>query len=400
MNKAKSQVTMLIIFSLVVFIAVSLVLYLSKSSIKRQSSQSIKKIQETALDTQPIKEFVTKCLDKLSKDALILIGKQGGYVYAIQGGTLVDYQNTDEGKFYVKNSDINVAYNIKIPSYNIFPYTSDIPDYPWVLFPYKDESNKESFEGIFGMDNMPPLTSSGGSHSIQAQIEAFVDNNMPKCADFSFFKKQGFDIFMNSSETSVIIGSSDISVKSKIPITITNPATKKSAEISEFSTNINTRLRDIYYFTKELIENDIENIKFNINDIGNSRDSLGVRLVKDAYSNDDLVIVSDEKSSIYGKPFEYIFARKNRAPALYYIRKSTLEFESNHLITEADLLQGNELKAEDPDEDSYRFTIKALASNPELPVRLDRPQIKFRIEVSDGKLLDYQDITVKRLPIT
>lgn len=399
MNKAKSQVTMLIIFGLVLFIAVSLVIYFSKSSIKRQSSQSIKKIQETTIDTQPIKEFVTKCLDKLSKDALILIGKQGGYIYASQGGTLVDYQNTDEGKFFARNGDSNVAYNIKMPSYNIFPYTSEIPDYPWAMFPYKD-SNKESFEGIFGMDNIPPLTPSGGPHSIQTQIETFVDNNMPKCADFSFFKKQGFDIFMNSSKTSVIIGSSDISVKSKIPITINNPTTKKFAEIIDFSTNIDTRLRDIYYFTKELIDYDIENIKFNINDAGNNRDSLSVRLVKDVYSNDDLVVVSDEKSLIYGKPFEYAFARKNRAPALYYLRKSTLEFEQNHMITEADLLQGNELKAEDPDEDSYRFTIKSLSSNPELPTRLDRPQIKFRIEVSDRELSDYQDITVKRLPIT
>ena len=65
---------MLMIVGLVLFIIVSFVLYLSKSAVKKQSQQSIKKTQETAMDTKPIKEFVNKCLDKLAKDAVVLIG--------------------------------------------------------------------------------------------------------------------------------------------------------------------------------------------------------------------------------------------------------------------------------------------------------------------------------------
>ena len=145
--KSKSQVTMLMIVGLVLFIVISLVLYLSKSAVKKQGQQNIKKTHESAIETQPIKEFVVKCLDKLAKDAIVLLGRQGGYIYTSQGGTLIDYQETDEGIFFVKHDGMNVAYNILPPKFAIPPYSSDVPDYPWITFPYKTAiSNAEVFE--------------------------------------------------------------------------------------------------------------------------------------------------------------------------------------------------------------------------------------------------------------
>ncbi len=392
-NSIKSQVTMLMIVGLVLFIIVSLVLYLSKSAVKKQSVQNIKKTQETAIEIQPVKEFVTKCLDKLSKDAITLLGKQGGYIYASQGGTLVDYADTDEGLFFVKHNGLNVAYNILPPKFVLPPYSSEIPDYPWTTFPYRTAtSSAEIFEGFFGISNIPPLNSSEGPNSIQTQIETFIDNNIASCTDFSIFEKQGLSIEMQPSKTFVIIGSGDVSVASKISITITNQATKEFTDLNEFSTNLNIRLKDVYFFTKELIENDIKNIKFNLRSTNNSKDFINIKLIENVFSNDDLLIVTDEKSLISSKPFEYIFARRNRAPALYYIRKTTLEFQQNYEIKKEDLLQNTELKATDPDEDNYTFTIK-----PSLPKILNIPQIKFKIEVSDEQLSDYQIIIVNRI---
>ena len=69
------------------------------------------------------------------------------------------------------------------------------------------------------------------------------------------------------------------------------------------------------------------------------------------------VIITDEKILINGKPYEYIFSRRNRAPALHYIRNNVLQFEHGFTIKEPDLLQ-EKLKAEDPDEDSLEFNIK------------------------------------------
>ena len=76
----RSQITMMIIVGLVLFILVGIVFYISKSAVKKTSQQGIKTSQDTALDTQPIKEFVSKCQDKLAKEAVMLMGKQGGYI--------------------------------------------------------------------------------------------------------------------------------------------------------------------------------------------------------------------------------------------------------------------------------------------------------------------------------
>ena len=407
MKKVKSQVTMLMIVGLVLFIIVSLVLYLSKSAVKKQSQQSIKKTQETAIDTQPIKEFVNKCVDKLAKDAVVLLGKQGGYIYASQGGTLVDYSDTDEGLFFVKYNNYNVAYNIFPPKFTVPPYSSEIPDYPWPTFPYKTANeNAEIFDGFFGISNLPPLNSSEGSNSIQTQIETFIDHNIAGCADLSLFKSQGYEIDVGSSKTQVTIGSRDVRVKSEMPIKITNLAAKETTEIKDFSTEIKINLRDSYLLVKGIIENDIKNIKFGINDTENNKDPVKIKLIKNIFSDDikkiktDLLIVTDQESLVYGKPFEYIFARRNRAPALYYIKTNAFSFPDGYLINKSDLLQNKPLRADDPDEDNYIYNIyvgefgQSLA---QFPKKLNVQQIKFRVEVSDGQLRDYQMLTVNRI---
>lgn len=393
MKKVKSQVTMLMIVGLVLFIVISLVLYLSKSAIRKQSQQSIKKTQETAIESQPVKEFVSKCLDKLAKDAIVLLGKQGGYIYTSQGGTLIDYGDTDEGLFFVNHQGLKVAYNILPPKFAISPYSSEIPDYPWLAFPYlTPTSNAESFGGFFGINSMPPLYSTDGPNSIQTQIENFIDSNMFSCLDFNIFEKQGLGIAARPAKTSAIIGSSDVAIKSTIPMSITNPKTNEVSELSDFSASVNIRLRDNYFFARELIENDIRNVKFDIGDVKNNKDFLDVSLIKNVFSNDDLIIITDGKSLINGNPYEYVFARRNRNPSLYYIRKNVLEFPQGYIINMSSLTSNQKLKAEDPDEDNMTFTV-----NPGLPKVFNVPQLKFKIEVSDGQLSDYQVITVNRI---
>lgn len=405
---ARSQVTMLLIIGLLLFIVVSLVLYLSKSAIKKNTQQSIKKVQETALETNPIKEFVAKCLDKLTKDSLVLLGSQGGVIYKGQGGVTLAPPKTSEGMLFVKYNNYNVSYNIMPPSfaaaYDDISYSSNTNngDYPWKIFPYTERYANEKFEGYFGISYLPPINSSEGPHSFQDQMESFINNNMAACANFNIFKEQGINVAMKKPNTTVIIGSGDISVKSKIPITITDAKTKESSQLSEFSTNVNVRLKEIYFFAKNLIRNDTRSIKF---DMGNAenRDFMTVAVVKNEYPyNDetkakaDIIIITDQKSLVNGRQFQYIFARKNRAPALYYIINNVVEFDADELIDESKLLQGYQKNAEDPDEDQLSYSVYAqLPGNPESAI-LDQPSITFRVEVADGALKDWQEIFVKR----
>lgn len=405
-HKLKSQITMLMIIGLALFIIVSFVFYLSKSAIKKQSQQNIKKTHETAIDTQPIKEFINKCLDKLAKDALVLLGKQGGYIYTSQGGTLIDYSDTDEGLFFIKHDNLKVAYNILPPKFAVAHYSSDIPDYPWTTFPYKsDASNEETFEGFFGISNLPPLNPSGGPNSIQSQIEAFIDNNIAACADFNLFKSQGYDIHIGKSKTHVTIGNADFRIKSEMPTKIENIVSKETSEIKEFSADMQVNLLNSYFFAKYLIENDVKNIKFNISTAGYNA-ATSIQLIKNVFSDGsrkikaDLVILTDESSLIYGKPLKYTFAIRNRAPALYYIRPNVFSFPEGYLINETDILKNNPLAAGDPDDDALTFKIYSTEFGNQaasFPIKLVLPHMKFRIEVNDGQLSDYQVITVNKI---
>lgn len=394
----KSQITMIMIMGIVIFIVIGLVLYLSKNVVKK-SAQSTEKITQTiALETQPIREFAANCLDKLSKDALVLLGKQGGYIYTSQGGTLISFSDSDEGVLFIKNNNENTVYNIKPLLLNVpLPYSTSIPDYPWATFPYEPvNKNIKTFNGIFGINSMPPLNTSQGPHSIQMQIETFIDANMEKCLDFSTFANEGYDVKAAKSKTKVFIGARDISIVSEIPLKVTNTKTREEAEFKDFSTVLSIRLGEMYYFIKEIIGKDISQINFNISDNANNKNSFSIKVLENTYQKDDLISVRDQQSIIYGQPFEYVFGRKNRAPALYYIKDQVLELEQGHQINQNDIIRDSELKADDPDEDSPTIKIEALLSNPDLPTVLDRPQIKFKVEASDGTLSDYQIITINR----
>ncbi len=394
----KSQVTMLMIVGIVMFMAIGLILYLSKTIIKKSGQALEKKIQTAALEPQPIKEFVASCLDKLSKDALVLLGKQGGYLYTSQGGTLIPFSDSDEGVFFIKNNGLNIVYNIKPIYLQVpLPYSTSIPEYPWATFPYGPiNQNTKAFNGIFGINAMPPLNKSQGPHSIQAQIEAFIDSNMETCLDFSIFRNQGYDIQSSKSKTKVLIGARDVSIASEIPLKITNNNTQEKTELKDFLTVLDVRLSEMYYFAKEIIEKDVGQITFDIKDPANNKNYFNIKVTDNIHQKDDLISIEDGQSLVYGQPFEYAFGRKNMAPALYHIRNPVIVLPPNYIIYQEDILQDSELKAEDPDEDTPIITIKAQLSNPDLPTILDRPQIKFKIEANDGLLSDYQIITVNR----
>src|SRR3989344_4206402 len=293
MKFKRSQITMIMIVGLLLFIVVSFLLYLSKSSVKKQGQISLRGVHQTSIDTLPIKNFVTNCVDKLAKESFLILGRQGGYLYRSQGGTLVDYdEENDEGLFFVRYNGNDVVYNILPPRFESSLYTIKIPNYPWRNFPYSS-SGTEVFDGFFGLNNMPFLYSYQGPHSIQAQIESYIDNNLEDCLGLDYLENQSYDIEIKKSTTQVIIGSSSLNVKLDLPITIRNQKNKETFEASKFSSNVDLRLKDIYSYVKDIIDNDIKNIKF---DIANPADpSLRINVIKDINNKDDIIIITDGK---------------------------------------------------------------------------------------------------------
>src|SRR3989338_4239407 len=96
-NMKKSQLTMIMIVGLVLFIMVALLLYLSKSNLTKKAQNEAKKIQESSIEPIALKDYVQQCLDKSAKEGVFQIGQQGGFLLSSQGGPQVDYGDSDEG---------------------------------------------------------------------------------------------------------------------------------------------------------------------------------------------------------------------------------------------------------------------------------------------------------------
>ena len=75
-----------------------------------------------------------------------------------------------------------------------------------------------------------------------------------------------------------------------------------------------------YFFVKNIVDSESEDVSF-------SPQSKGSFIVSSTKVNgNSIVSVSDKSSIIDNKPFEFIIARKNRAPALWEIPKITKGF--------------------------------------------------------------------------
>lgn len=401
MKQKRSQITLFIIIAIVLFTIIGLFFYLTKYTAKKQTGYETTKTQKIKMEVQPIENYVTQCLDKTTKDGLILLGKQGGYLYKGQGGPLIDYREDDEGLFFVNYNNHRVSYGIYPLRFDMWPYYAKAPDWPWVTFPYTDETKTQNTsEGLFGISNLPPINSSFGANSIKSQLEIYIENNIKECIKWSVFEEQGYEISENTLNVDLGITKEDLVVHLVYPLTIKNKITGGSTTIQDFFVREKVRLGKIYDFVFDLVNKDITDIEFNIGIV--REDSLYVDIVRNVLGKDDIVIVRDEKSLINKEPYEFIFARHNRMPALHYItplsvtRPSAVPF---YIIKDEDLIPGGilSLKAIDPDEDLTTFSI--VSSSPSgrtPPTELDLPKIEFHVRVSDGGLEDYQVITVLR----
>lgn len=399
----KSQAAIFLIIGIVlVMVAVSLIL-VTRYAAKKVSRQETIDVKEAAFDVQPVKNFVTECLSATSKQGLKLLGQQGGYLFKSQGGLLVDYPETDEGIFFIKNDNAKVIYNILKPRFPSQDYKPLIPGYPWKAFPYTDESKSaEIFHGrsAFGFNNLPPINRSFGQNSMQQQLAVYTENNIDKCLDFSIFESQGLSATKGKKEVNVDINENDVVFRMSYDIVVENLVSGEKTALNDFLARHKLSLGKLHRFINSIIEADIGNIKFNIiNNTGEN--SFEIEIKRDAYNNDDLIIIADLESVLDNQPYRYYFARKNRNPALFYLAPEQITLPATNqetgeftTVTEENLLGSQELIALDPDEDI--ITDESFSITPKPPVTLLFPRIEFKVGVTDNELEDYQIITVLR----
>ncbi len=93
--------------------------------------------------------------------------------------------------------------------------------------------------------------------TLESEFSKYVDNELPKCADMSVFRKQGFGIKTGSATTKTTIADGKIIVETNYPITAS--AGNAKYRLEEFSTELKTEYKRTHEISSELVKKIIKN---------------------------------------------------------------------------------------------------------------------------------------------
>lgn len=247
---------------------------------------------------------------------------------------------------------------------------------------YYDGANKPNPDG-FDIYPCPSITydKEGYENSLQYQIQEYVKVKLPQCVNFSVFQKRGDnitvieepDVTLTFQKPEGMILTADypfeIALKGRLPI-------QKQVK---FQTRSDFPIQSFYKFVFALIHQDVLLPEFSIIDDWNN-----VSAWRDDYKNyfstfyqvtvlqnhcdscqllqggfDDLVVVRDLASDILGSPSRFLFAIKNRRPALDYLHDPVSSSIVDGIIIDYQYLLNSTIIFEpvaiDPDGDEIRY---------------------------------------------
>ncbi|MFA5796803.1 MAG: hypothetical protein WC916_02050 [Candidatus Woesearchaeota archaeon] len=231
----RGQITIFIILAIIILFSLALYFYVQSSATKvRPPIEQL----EVSDEVKPIQVYVTQCLSQVSKNALITLGNNGGYIDSAH-----------------------------MPGMRISPqaYTSDALIFSPQIIPYwyylKDDCVNPS--SPFGcLETRKPalcennvkciLPSAQGDGSMEKQLNSFIESHINECiAGFAPFKDQ-FDITAGTLKVDSQINDHDVSFKLDYPLIIQPQRTKKTIKIPYFYTKHDVALKDLYLFATDI----------------------------------------------------------------------------------------------------------------------------------------------------
>ncbi len=232
-NNKKSQITLFIIIGVTLLLVAGTVLYIKRPVDVAELEESIEQVPS---EIKPIQDFVTSCLNKNAREALILLGSHGGYI---------DMNDTEvSGKTFrldpKEPTESDAAFLGMNPSLHV--------GYWWFL-----KSKNKCFNCFLSDENKPTL------ELMQEQVNRYLKNNINACFDgFKNFEKQGFYI-MPQGEPKIrsSINEKDVSVFMNYPITI--KIGERVTNITKFSSRLRLNLKGIYDFASSILDTEIDN---------------------------------------------------------------------------------------------------------------------------------------------
>ncbi|MBR9676624.1 hypothetical protein GOV04_00595 [Candidatus Woesearchaeota archaeon] len=255
MNK-RGQLTVFIIIGIILIVSTALIFF-----IRSQITDS-QKFEEPTLETvpteyQPLQQFITQCLQTTSKEAIIKIGMQGGYISTsvqdidLTGGQVFRASVTDPTSAGMESVQYSPNNNLKVP-------------YWW----YLDSSNTCNTPCQFD-SKMPPLRKTDEAliistqSAIEVQIERYVEQQLPVClGGFEQFKTQGFSVEVNDNpEVTAHIARLDTAVALKYPLELKREGLR-STKIENFIVRHDVNLQRAYDAAQTVLLSNVQNEYF------------------------------------------------------------------------------------------------------------------------------------------
>ena len=359
-----------------------------------------------------IETFIEGCMNQVAKKGLHYAGRQGGAIWS--GKQNCRFGEPQKGSIIRANLKVLdtvefcVRYGIQRSE------DENTGDYPWQGFPLEpgtalpldplEEYSLKTTCNVCGLLSIPFLEDHGIAEDIEVVLRKYVDDNIQEdCMKNLESFRQQFEVReLSDFSSNITFRDNDVSIRSNYVFEVYDNATKERATLSEHKVSIPIRFRKLYNISYFLAKWDVDNINFDISRFPQNfpaenvwswaRDpNFEVKRVDYGVDGYDLIRVSDKKSTdIDGASFEFVFARENRRPALWYIRN--LDFPdstaSSYIITPEKLkdyfsysyyqqtgFSPEGIKAYDPDEDNdmddLGFCVTtSLCSNEDGPINL------------------------------
>jgi hypothetical protein len=378
----KSQITLFIIVGIVMLIIFSLLYIMLMKGSQGKANQGVEDTKAGSALGEKYEGFMDLCIEETAKEAIYLLGMQGGAIYDYQASGTKEYQGppgTPYGEFilpYEINEVVyNVSYGITMPVQDDFH--SDPPFYPYgftKLVRNPVEQVGPEFKNTLGNYPTNPLTplcdyfgenspnkqgmhfacetydipSPNSKDSIQEYIEDYIEDNLHYCANYSTFKElTGSEIVYGDVNTTILFADDTITIDATYPVEISIKGTDTIINLESYSVKLKTRLKQIHELASHIIEKDVNDVFFHmIRDAGLLTDCqsrtggneaclkegmlirrkvdpcLRSGLCPEKGRFDDIVYITDTKVGLGGQPYIFQFAVENRPPALDLLSES------------------------------------------------------------------------------
>ncbi|MBW2977584.1 hypothetical protein KY331_01945 [Candidatus Woesearchaeota archaeon] len=362
LTSKKSQITLFMILGIIILFAFGFLYFSISSSTKARVRAQVVQQAEDVLNQRTTRYYTHLCIKDVLKEGLVLLGKQGGYIYPGQPGSIIP-------QGYIQFNADNIPYLIK-------PSQFSPPSYPcyslynppvYCAFINNITLFSQLYSTVFGANLLPYIQKFQGRYSIQEQLESYVSAQAPACmpslSEIPEFSNYDFSTGKVTSE--IEFASSGVSVKIDYPVVIAIPNIEPASATLKLQATVNVRFKQLYDAVKDIIQYDNNYLDYNILDDTYAGSYLGRQLKFSVLDNvsftaqfgrtEDVFIMNDTKSDIEIRPFVFKFARKNRYPALDYIPEGPPKSVFEFIVYSNETLR-IEPKAFDPDEDALTYS--------------------------------------------